>query len=165
MDKVETCCGCKGVFEKMSGPTHRYMSSAPKCWALYGDILEREYSNPDYFSVHRLTVDTYAIQHPGSPSSECISSVALHLLSLHSVFEVKSSLLQASNTIKTATQSKGLFEWLPPPIPSNQITVLNIIKASNSKEHVDMVWNWAENTWNAWSCHHDKVSKWYREIW
>lgn len=48
------CTGCKARFRDMEGPTHPYMESSPGCWAAFGDVLAREYSDPVYFEVHRL---------------------------------------------------------------------------------------------------------------
>ena len=70
-----------------SGPTHRYMESLPGCWAIYGEVLAREYSDLAYAAVHRLTVDAYAVQHPGQPSPQSIQSVGVHLLRLCLILE------------------------------------------------------------------------------
>jgi hypothetical protein len=59
------CIGCHALFPDVDGPVHRYMESSPGCWASYGEVLVREYTEPSYFGVHRLTVDAYAVQHPG----------------------------------------------------------------------------------------------------
>ena len=37
---------------------------------VYGEVLAREYSDPSYVSLHRLTADTYAVQHPGEVAGE-----------------------------------------------------------------------------------------------
>ena len=46
---------------------HPYIGASAECWALYGELLAREFQSPAYFRVHQLTVDSYAEQHPGSP--------------------------------------------------------------------------------------------------
>jgi hypothetical protein len=46
-----------------------------------------EYGPLDYPDVHRLTVDTYAVQHPGRPTPQTIQSVTVHLISLSCVLE------------------------------------------------------------------------------
>ncbi len=48
----------------------------------YGVILQHEYSDPRLLPTHRLSVDTYAIQHPGDGSRRAIQSVGLHLARL-----------------------------------------------------------------------------------
>ena len=63
------------------------MESSPSCWAAYGEVLAREYNDPAFMAAHRLTVDAYAVQHPGRPSPQSIQSVALHLISLCLVLE------------------------------------------------------------------------------
>jgi len=50
-------------------------------------VLAREYSEPAYFGVHQLTVDTYAVQHPGVAERRSIQSVALHLITLSLMVE------------------------------------------------------------------------------
>jgi hypothetical protein len=42
---------------------------------VYGEMLAREYGDPAYFRVHQLTVDTYAVQHPGPRERRAIQSV------------------------------------------------------------------------------------------
>ena len=80
--KTCKCFSCGGLFPGIEGPVHRYMKSSPGCWSAYGQILAREYSNALYFEVHRLTVDAYAVQHPGSTDRQSIQSVGLHLIRL-----------------------------------------------------------------------------------
>ena len=38
-------------------------------------------------AAHQLTVDAYAIQHPGKPSAQSIQSVCVHLISLYASLE------------------------------------------------------------------------------
>jgi hypothetical protein len=75
------------MFPESDGPVHRYMESSPGCWAAFGEVLAREYSDFNYARMHRLTVDSYAVQHPGQPSPQSIQSVALHLISLSLVLQ------------------------------------------------------------------------------
>jgi hypothetical protein len=60
------------------------MLGSPGCWAAYGRVLEREYSDPVLFgAAHRLTVDAYALQHPGDPRERrAVQSFWLHGASL-----------------------------------------------------------------------------------
>src|SRR5678816_4348633 len=57
------CIGCGGLVPQMDGPTHRYMDSSPGCWHVYGEVLAREYGDQAFRVAHRLTVDSYAVQH------------------------------------------------------------------------------------------------------
>lgn len=60
------CIGCGALVPQVDGPTHRYMGSSPGCWHVYGEVLSREYSDRSFGALHRLTVDSYAVQHPGA---------------------------------------------------------------------------------------------------
>jgi hypothetical protein len=44
------------------------MTSSPACWAAFNQVIGREFSNPDLMSIHRLSVDAWAVQHPGDGS-------------------------------------------------------------------------------------------------
>jgi hypothetical protein len=51
------------------GKPHKYIGAVAGCWEIYGEILAKEYGEYGYPELtHRLTVDTYAVQHPGTPS-------------------------------------------------------------------------------------------------
>ena len=43
---VEICEDCGVVLPRREGPTHPYLGASSSCWALYGEILAREYSDP-----------------------------------------------------------------------------------------------------------------------
>ena len=86
--KMERCFSCGGSFINLHGPVHAYMKSSPGCWAAYGNLLAMEYENSSLFQVHQLTVDSYAIQHPGGQDSQSVKSVGFHLARLFLYFRV-----------------------------------------------------------------------------
>lgn len=81
------CIGCQAEFAQIDGPTHEYVLSSPGCWAAYGEVLAREYSDYRPTRLHRLTVDTYAVQHPGVNVPAARRSVGLHLSRLYLLLE------------------------------------------------------------------------------
>src|SRR5438552_14745849 len=118
---VTRCPGCGARFPGSDGPTHRYLQSSPGCWAGYGDVLAREYSDSAYRAVHRLTVDAYSVQHPGSSSPQTIQSVAVHLLGLYATLELNLSAQLATAMIGRASNSLQ-FQWLAPPANAGALT-------------------------------------------
>jgi hypothetical protein len=60
------------------------MSACPGCGL---ELLAREYGELRYPPSHRITVDVYAVQHPGEPERRSIQSVAVHLIALCLVLE------------------------------------------------------------------------------
>jgi hypothetical protein len=158
--KLEPCIGCGGLFPEMEGPTHRYMESSPGCWAAYGEVLAREYSDPSYAQTNRLTVDAYAVQHPGRPSPQSIQSVALHLIRLCLLLERGVEMSLANEAMLRATEMKSKFVWLTPPPSRGVITVADVHRAGNAQEHVDLVREWARSAWTAWSSHHATIHEW-----
>lgn len=154
------CVGCGGLVPRMEGPTHRYIESSPGCWHMYGQVLAREYSDPALGVLHRLTVDAYAVQHPGRPSPQAIQSVCLHLLSLYLVIERSLAPDYATRVVREATRNKDRFAWLPPPKHVGDITVVDVAAAGSVSEHIKRVRGWAEAAWAAWEEHHATVRSW-----
>ena len=159
-EELSRCVGCGGPFPASAGPVHRYMESSPGCWAVYGEVLAREYGDAAYFSVHRLTVDAYATQHPGQPSPQSIQSVAIHLVSLCLTFEHGLPVELAAAAMQAAAKGKAAFWWLEPPADRGKITAADVYRAGSAKEHAQTVRAWAENVWAAWSAHHGTVRTW-----
>ena len=158
--ELRPCPGCGALVPDIDGPTHRYLGASPGCWAVYGEVLEKEYGDYRYWPVHRLTVDAYAVQHPGKPSPQTIQSVAVHLISLYLVLEEARSLDEAMEAMQQATTRKQHFAWLEPPASLGEVTVVYVRDAKNPAEHTERVREWASSTWEAWSPHHEVVRRW-----
>lgn len=156
---IAVCPGCSAELPAHQGPVHRYIESSASCWAKYGELLAREYQDPAYMQAHRLTVDTYAVQHPGRPSAQTIQSVAVHLISLHAVLELALSSSEATSLIRVCVD-KGRFTWLTPPHGAYRLNVLHALAARTASEHRAAVRAWAECTWTAWAQHHGQVRAW-----
>ncbi len=158
--KTCTCFSCGGEYPDIEGAVHPYMKSSPGCWAVYGEVLAREYSNPDYFEVHRLTVDAYAVQHPGSTDRQSIQSIGVHLIRLCLFLEHGLTAENANDAMLEAGKYKHTFKWLEPPKSLGNITAADVYKAKNIEEHKSIVRAWAQSTWDAWSKHHDTIRTW-----
>jgi hypothetical protein len=159
--KTSACPGCGVVLPEVTGPTHGYIESSTACWSMYGEVLAREYSTPGLFqSVHRLTVDTYAVQHPGRKSARSIQSVAVHLMSLCTLFDEGSDAEDALAMIREGVRTKGQYSWLMPSTCLGALTVSDVWKATAAPEHEKSVSEWASSVWAAWAPHHAVVRGW-----
>ena len=155
-----SCPGCGQVLPAREGPTHPYLGSSPACWALYGEVLACECSEPAYFGVHQVTVDTYAVQHPGVPDRRSIRSVALHLMTLCLVLEDGADPSQGPKLHKRIAARRPAFRWLEPPQANGRITVADVNRAATAAEHERLVKAWAHDLWTAWKPHHATVRQW-----
>jgi len=160
VSKKIICIGCGARVAEGDGPAHKYIGASPGCWALYGEVLAREYTDPRYGTAHQLTVDAYAAQHPGTPSPQSIQSVTVHLVGLYVVCELGRSPQQARKTIQRAVQHKKDFIWLEPPRPLGSMTIVDIHKAKDHSEHNALVRDWAVSVWKAWEPHHAMIRRW-----
>jgi hypothetical protein len=157
---VLRCMWCKGTFPAEDGPTHEYMESTAGCWAAFGRVLTREYQDKRFFAVHRLTVDAYAVQHPGARSRQSIQSVGVHLVRLCLFLEHGLAPERANDAMLVAAKHKAQYHWLEPPASLGEITVAGIEAATTVEEHLSLVRAWAGQMWQVWSPHHSVVRAW-----
>jgi len=163
--KDSPCIGCGAILRDIEGPVHDYMESSPACWSIYSDVLAREYGDPELFTrVHRITVDSFAAQHPGRASAQSIQSVAVHLISLCAILEAGASNDWATKVIREAVGVKGRFAWLQPPKFLGSLTVSDVWRANGRAEHERIVKEWASSVWVAWSGHHGTIRNWLSSI-
>ena len=136
------------------------MLSSPGCWATYGEVLAREYQDPAYMRFHRLTVDAYAVQHPGVDVSQARNSVGIHLSRLWLLFERGWPISRANDAMLTITAKKMHYPWLTPPVQRGALTVRHVLAAGSPAEHEAAVDEWAQSVWRAWEAHHATVRAW-----
>jgi hypothetical protein len=147
--------------------THRYMISSPACWAAYGEVLAREYSDPARATYYRLSVDSYAAQHPGdadNPSRQAIQSVGVHLLRLCLLVDKRIDMTRANEAMLAASSYKYTFVWLDPPLHVGSITVADVATTTTNQQLQHVVWQWAQSTWDAWSAHHATIHRWLDRV-
>ena len=155
------CPGCGALVDEIEGRPHKYIGANQGCWDLYGQILAKEYGEYNYPELtHRLTVDTYAIQHPGLPGRQSIQSVNGHLISLYFIFIKNFSGKEATKIIGDLLAREPKFNWLEPPVPNGHKTVINVLQATSKQEHEARVREWAEDVWACWyEKHRDTIKK------
>ncbi|WP_174284617.1 DUF5946 family protein [Sphingomonas bacterium] len=154
---VEICPDCGVALPFCDGSPHPYLGASASCWALYGHVLAREYQQAALMTIHRLTVDAYAAQHPGKPERRSIQSVWVHLAGLYLVVDRSLAPEFARRVIGAlATQSEQLT-WLTPPAQLGAITVAHVAAAEQPADHINIVQNWAGSVWAAWKIHHPAI--------
>jgi hypothetical protein len=162
---TEPCVGCGSHFPPSDGPIHRYMTSSPGCWEAFGEILQRFYRDDAAADAHRISVDTYAVQHPGTPSPQAIQSVTGHLINLCLMFEYKVSDPEwRRGIIKTVTRYSDQFVWLEPPMQNGTITVADMLPLTDILALQQQSIKWASSIWDAWHLHHPLIRQWAAKI-
>lgn len=156
MMTLEKCIGCGGEFEPQEGPVHRYMLSSPACWTAFGQVLAAEYGDPALLPIHRLSVDAYAVQHPGDGSRQAIQSVGLHLARLYVQLERQLAPFEANSFMLRAGRRKATLPALQPP-GAFPMTVADVAPLAGTPSHEQAVRSWARTTWDAWAHAHESV--------
>lgn len=150
---MPTCPDCRATVPDLDGPTHPYMGTSAGCWALYGELLAREYGDPRWFAAHRLTVDAYAAQHPGRIDRRASQSVTIHLIALHLTLERGSDASYVRRVLSTlVARNHHQFPWIEPPSGGlGAVTVVDVLAARTPEEHLAAVQRWARSVYDAWS--------------
>lgn len=160
------CSECGSETSEVEGPIHDYMTSSPGCWKVFGDILNKEYSNPSYMKVHRLTVDTFACQHVGGDDSRAKQSVIVHLLALYLAIEAKVPFSEIPPVMDTVIKElKGKFPKLDRPDFTDIMKVTDVAGADSSDEHCQLVTEWANQVWSAWKSEHGRIREITHSYW
>ena len=133
------------------------------CRADYQALLERERADLRYMRVHPLSVDAYAVQHPGEQSDASASRVGMHLVSLYAQLMLDASHRDLKQIRRQAAETIE-FRWLPPPEMSVQLGVRHALKADSPEAHRERVQAWALSVWRAWHPHSEQVMSWARRI-
>jgi hypothetical protein len=159
---MERCCGCGAEFPEMEGPTHPYILSSPGCWQAYCEVLAREYQDRNYWPLHRLTVDTYAVQHPGVDNPQARNSVGIHLSRLCLMFDASWTIERVNGAMQGITARKMEYEWLAPPIHRGNLTVQHVLAARSATDHLASVEAWARSVWEVWAEYHVIAREWVK---
>jgi hypothetical protein len=155
---MEICPDCKIALPKNDGGSHAYLGASSSCWALYGELLAREYNDPAYMTVHRMTVDAYCAQHPGKPERRTIQSINVHLVGLFLTVERDASGDFARNVIGTLIEKySDHFRWLDAPLSLGDMNVQDVLAAKDADLHQTLAKQWAESVWQAWSPLHGHI--------
>jgi uncharacterized protein DUF5946 len=159
-----TCPGCGLKLPELNAPTPADVGASPACWALYGRLLVYQYSQALPPRFHRLTVDTYAVQHPAARNHRAFSSLGPHLIGLCLLLERGASPQRTNELLAQILEPTPSCRRIEAPTPNGTITVSDVAAARNPCEHSQLVEQWATSVWDAWAPHHLAVQGWIEGI-
>ncbi|WP_286196734.1 DUF5946 family protein [Tropicibacter sp. R15_0] len=158
--KVSTCPGCGACLPEIAGPTHSYMTSSAACFEAFTDVLAFEYSDSALLPTHRLTVDTFAVQHGGGGETRRqVQSTGLHLARLYLQLGRNLTPQDSNNVMLGLGQHKASLIYLAPP-QSYTMTVSDVRPFAGGPQHATKVREWAKATWADWQDHHAYIQDW-----
>ncbi|MEJ1999812.1 MAG: DUF5946 family protein [Maritimibacter sp.] len=159
---MQRCIGCGSLLPASTGPVHAYMASSPGCYEAFNTLIAAEFSAPWLMQIHRLTVDTWAVQHPGSDNDRrAIQSVGLHLARLYVQLTAPRPPRETNAVMLDFARHKKTL--IPLTAPERfSITVDQVAPFAGGDQHIAKVTEWAEATWQDWSAWHDYIRGWIR---
>lgn len=132
--------------------------SQQKCREAFDEIIAKEFSDYRFGRVHRLTVDTYSLQHPEKYMVSA-KSYAAHLTGMCCAMEHDSDQELLRLLQKWLSGKKALEK---PELPSHvgKLTISHIVDAADGTEHIKLVQEWARDVWGAYSVYHGLAREW-----
>jgi hypothetical protein len=131
-----------------------YFNVSNECWSLFTEVIGREFSNAVLFGqVHHLTVEAYAVQHPGGAHPD--KSIDIHLAGLYLMMErnvAPSAVATYMQTLAERVRDWPHFE--APPADAWTQTIFDVAMAD---DHIAAVREWSAGVWAAWSPQRDRV--------
>ncbi len=133
---------------------------ADGCRSIFERLIARDFSDALYFSVHRMVVDTYSLQHP-ERYCRSAKSLAAHLCGLCQILDGEAS---------AAVGDEALRRWLngrvgltKPVLPSfrGQLTIADVDRAKDPSAYAEAARRWARPTWEAYAPLHDLARGWF----
>ncbi len=139
------------------------VNSIEACQTKFATMLEREFSNPDFFKAHRLTIDAYSLQHPEQYMLSS-KSAATHLTGMCWSMEHGYSQHLPSTLKKWVDGARTYTRIIPPsPLSRGEITFNHVFEIYDPEQYFIAVTEWAKSAWNAWSIHWPQARKWIKE--
>jgi hypothetical protein len=153
-ERIVSCVGCGGLVPEEDGPIHRYMTASPGCWRIYTELAA---AGMPASPLSGLTVDAYAVTHPGVPGPQSTPSVWIHLLTLCFVLERGWPVEQAIRLRRLAADAFAGWRWLERPATMGEVTVVDVADAAAPEVAEELVGRWVREAWTAWSVHRPAV--------
>ncbi len=153
---ISICPACGFSAPDTDDPTHAYMSPSAACWAMYGEVLAREFSDADYYRSHRLLTDAYCAQHSIGPDRRARQSIHIHLAGLILHYHDGVSGPEIVRFLKTAARRSD-FPRISAPAPDGSVTIEQIYAAGNADEHASAVDAYASKVLAFWEHEHPRI--------
>jgi hypothetical protein len=132
------------------------MLASPGCWAAYAEMLSGGTGDPWPVPHGALTVDAYAVQHPGVPNPQATQSVWVHLITLHLALEGGWPIEQLVRIRRFGADSSAGWPWLEPPASMGPVTAIDVVQAAPTEAGA-VVRAWVEGASAAWAGYQTEV--------
>lgn len=148
----EACAGCGLVLR----------GGTAGCQALFEELLARDFSDVVYFTVHRMMVDAYSLQHPDRYCASA-KSFAAHLTGLCWILERGGSAAVGGEPLRRWLNGSPRLEKPDVPVFRGGLTIADVHGAPDASAYATAVENWARTTWTAYGALHAQARQWIED--
>jgi hypothetical protein len=147
-----SCTGCGRAIE----------GGTAGCRAEFDTLVGRDFSDARFFAVHRLFVDTYALQHPDE-FCRSAKSLAAHLVGLMLILDGDASADSGAAALRNWLDGPRALDKPPVPAERGAITLADVKNIGDPAAWREALHRWAEATWAAWRDLHPLARQWAEE--
>jgi hypothetical protein len=131
-----------------------YFNASDECWSLFTEVIGREFSNAVLFGqVHHLTVEAYAVQHPGGRHRD--KSIDIHLAGLYLMME--RDIPPSAVAPYMQKLAERVRDWPHLDAPGPDAWTQTIFDVAMADDHAAAVREWSAGVWQAWSAQRERV--------
>ena len=120
---------------------------------MFEEVIAREFGDYRYGRIHRLTVDTYSLQHPEAYMRSG-KSFAAHLTGVCAALDYEDTFDINGVVQKWLSGNPPINKPSRLPPDRGRLTIKYIHGATDAEEHTRRVREWAQSVWDAWGEHH-----------
>src|SRR5258708_4495096 len=149
------CSGCGFVTAK----------GTEGCQAIFDDLAAKSIGDIRYGRIHRLVVDTYALQHPDRYMASA-KSAAAHLMGVHVAMLMDNNPL-VIHMIHKYLNGDGPAKLAKPELPASRgaTTIADVAaQFGDPATYARAVRNWARTTWAAYAPVHPITRDWLEDM-
>ena len=147
-----TCTGCGREIE----------GGTAGCRAEFDELVGRDFSDARFFAVHRLFVDTYALQHPDE-FCRSAKSLAAHLVGLMQILDGDARPTDGAASLRNWLDGPRKLEKPMVPEERGGVTLADVKDIDDPARWREALHRWAEATWTAWRDLHPLARQWAAE--
>jgi hypothetical protein len=145
--------------ERCAGCGRAVAGGTAGCRAEFEALVGRDFAEPACFTVRRLLVDAYSLQHPNE-FCRSAKSLAAHRAGLCDLLERGAS--RATGTGALRAWLDGRRDLAKPALPAERgsLTLADVRGVETPSEHARRVEAWARSIWAAYAPLHALARRW-----
>jgi len=156
------CPGCGAHLPVSEAPPDSRYNASPECVWLHGELTAYTVTRGDIAFIHQHLVDAYGAQHVGENARPI--GVAFALIGLYLACEKGYTGRQVQHMHMLLANRSKTWPRFTPPLHPGALTVADVMQAPSGEQRDNVLYQWAQSVWDAWSHEHERVRSLFERV-